>query len=177
MPLVLRQTPTILPLSTTHGSSSPSSGPRTASNSFLSTTSTVDDERALTDLHVSSHPGQYISLPVDTLDGDGALQEEVGGAVLENKSSYHEFETSTEVSNYSSSREDLTSASEVEINVDRRERSRHEKDVDLRHTPVKELTYTEGSSLLSPVTYSMSHFSALSGLESVGSPTKTDNTL
>lgn len=137
----------------------------------------MDEDRALTNLHVSSHPGQY-SLAVDSLDGDGALQEEVGGAMLESKNGCSEFEASTEVSNYSSSREDLTSASEVDISVDRRERNRHEKD-DLKHTPpVKELTYTEGSSLLSPVTsYSMSHFSALSGLESVGSPTKTDDTL
>ena len=134
----------------------------------------MDEDRALTDLHVSSHPGQYCSLAVDTLDGDGALQEEVGGAILENKNGCSEFEASTEVSNYSSSREDLTSASEVDISTDRREHNRHEQD-DLN---VKELTYTEGSSLLSPVTsYSMSHFSALSGLESVMSPTKTDDTL
>ena len=136
----------------------------------------MDEDRALTDLHVSSHPGQYCSLAVDTLDGDGALQEEVGGAILENKNGCSEFEASTEVSNYSSSREDLTSASEVDISTDRRECNRHEQD-NLKHAPVKELTYTEGSSLLSPVTsYSMSHFSALSGLESVSSPTRTDDT-
>ena len=167
--------------------STPSSGPRTASNSFLSTASTVDEETtsnasALTDLHqqpISSLPAP--NLGIDNLDGDGALQEETGEAAsLDNRNDCNEFEvSSTEVSNATSSREDLTSASEVEINLDRREctLNRYGKDDgDLKHTPLKELMYTEGSSLLSPVTHSTSHFNALSGLESVDSPTKTDYT-
>lgn len=180
--LAPRQIPTtIMPQSVAHSSSSPSSGPRTASNSFLSTASTVDDDNsnvtALTDLHeqpVSSLPGPYYSLAVDNADGGGAMQEEMGGAILENKNEFEE--ASTEVSNASSSREDLTTASELEINMDRRERilNRCDKeDNDLNQTPIKELTYTEGSSLLSPVIHSTSHFSALSGLETV-SPTKTE---
>jgi len=179
----------------THSSitSSPSSGPRTASNSFLSTNSIVDEENnsgsvmALTDLHeqpINSFIAPYYSMAIDSLDGGGALQEEVGGARLgENqKNGSNEFEdVSTEVSNASSSREDLTSASEVEINMDRRERTlirckqEDSENSDLKHIPIKELTYTEGSSLLSHVTYSTSHFSALTGLESI-SPTKTDHT-
>lgn len=200
-----RQIPTTIPQqSMAHSSmtSSPSSGPRTASNSFLSTTSTMDEENnsgsvmALTDLHEQPNnlfTAPYYSVAIDSLDGGGALQEEVGGVRLgENqdgcyislKNGSNEFEdASTEVSNASSSREDLTSASEVEINMERRERMliRHEQEdtesSDLKHIPIKELTYTEGSSLLSPVTYSTSHFSALTGLESIDSaPTKTDHT-
>lgn len=101
---------------------------------------------------------------------------------MENNSTsgYNEFEeASTEVSNASSSREDLTSASEVELSIGRQERTlnTHDKEVtNVKLTPVKQLTYTEGSSLLSPVTCPTSHFSALSGLESVESPMKTDHT-
>ena len=179
-----RQIPTTVPLNVAHSSitSTPSSGPRTASNSFLSTASTVDEERssviALTDLH--EQPAQRYGVGIDNLDGGGALQVEVGGAGLENKISCNEFEeASTEVSNASSSREDLTSASEVELSIGRQEHAlntHNKEDTDVKLTPVKQLTYTEGSSLLSPVTCSTSHFSALSGLESVESPMKTDHT-
>ena len=180
-----RQIPTTVPLNVAHSSmtSTPSSGPRTASNSFLSTASTVDEERssviALTDLH--QQPAQRYGVGIDNLDGGGALQEEVGGAGLENKNGCNEFEeASTEVSNASSSREDLTSASEVELSIGWQEHAlntRNKEDTDVKLTPIKQqLTYTEGSSLLSPVTCSTSHFSALSGLESVESPMKTDHT-
>ena len=181
-----RQIPTTVPLNATHSSmtSTPSSGPRTASNSFLSTASTVDEERssviALTDLHEQPiNSAQCYSVGIDNFDGGGALQEEVGGAGLENKSGYNEFEeASTEVSNASSSREDLTSASEVELSIGQEHTlNRHdEEDTDVKLMPVKQLIYTEGSSLLSPATFPTSHFSALSGLESVESPMKTDHT-
>ena len=182
-----RQIPHTVPLNAAYSSmtSTPSSGPRTASNSFLSTASTVDEERssvvALTDLHEQPiNSAQRYGVGIDNLDGDGALQEEVSEAILENKNGYNEFEeASTEVSNASSSREDLTSASEVELSIGRQELTLNTHDkggTDIKLTPIKQLTYTEGSSLLSPVRHSTSHFSALSGLESVESPIKTHHT-
>ena len=184
-----RQISTVTPHSVMHSSmaSSPSSYPRTSSNSFLSTTSsTVDEESisrivALTNLHeqpVDSFTAPYYRVAIDSIDGGGALQEEVGGARVEDKIGVTEFEeASTEVSNASSSREDLTSTSEVEITTNKREDvviGHNKEDTDSKHTPTtKELIYTEGNSLLSPVTYSTSHFNALSGLESIDSPDHT----
>ena len=142
----------------------------------MSIANTLDEERhsviALTDLH--GQPPPY----VDSSDGGGALQEEVGGAKLENKNDNDFVVISTEEVSNASSREDLTSASEVQLNIDRRERipsTQNKEETNLKLTPIKQLTYSEGSSLLSPSTHASSHFSALSGLESVESPIKSGN--
>ena len=144
----------------------------------MSIANTLDEERhsviALTDLH--GQPPPY----ADSLDGGGALQEEEDEAKLENKNDCNDFVViSTEEISNASSREDLTSASEVELNNNRREHTptaQNKEETNLKVTPIKQLTYTEGSSLLSPSSHGSSYFSALSGLESVESPIKLDHT-
>ena len=158
--------------------STPSSGPRTASNSFLSFSNIEESNStnvsALTDLH--EHPTMMIdsfTAPVYTMADDSV---DSGGGAQDGGSE----EVSTAVSNVSSSREELTSCSASEVDID-------DSTVNPQQTPpaqelhVKlELLTTEfpsinGGSLLTPTTHTTgSHFSALTGLESVDSPTKPE---
>jgi len=172
--------------------STPSSGPRTASSSFLSVSNIEEESNstnvsALTDLH--EHPNMVIdsfTAPVYTMaddvvdNGSGALEGGVAGQ--ENDQDGDSEEVSTAMSNVSSSREELTScsASEVDIDVNVQQTPPTQEtltdSVKLRLLTATELPDRNGEvSLLIPTTHTTgSHFSALTGLESIDSPTKPE---
>lgn len=179
-------------VSTDSTTSTPSSGPRTASNSFLSISNIEESNStnvsALTDLH--EHPSMMIdafTIPVYTMADDSV--DNMGGALVEggvtgqeNDQDGDSEEISTAVSNVSSSREELTSCSASEVDIDISTVSTppaqeaHMESVKSRLLTTPELRNRNGEgSLLTPTTHTTgSHFSALTGLESVDSPTKPE---
>jgi len=169
--------------------STPSSGPRTASNSFLSVSNIEESSStnisALTDLH--EHPTTVIdpfTAPVYTMaddsmdNGDEALLEE-GVPGHENDNDGGSDDVSTAVSN--ASEELMSSEADIDVStiiVQQTPPAQSQMDnVKLKLLTSTELPYRNGEgSLLTPSTLHSTgcHFSALTGLESVDSPTTPD---
>jgi len=118
----------------------------------------------------------------DSVDNMGGALVEGGVTGQENDQDGDSEEISTAVSNVSSSREELTSCSASEVDIDISTVSTppaqeaHMESVKSRLLTTPELRNRNGEgSLLTPTTHTTgSHFSALTGLESVDSPTKPE---